>query len=72
MDDLLDRFRMLSAASRQPMEAVNVMLLCVRGAARPIDPDVGKVSQLKELLLNLVYLCLNALEVMDSSRELTV
>jgi signal transduction histidine kinase len=26
MDRLLDRFRMLSAASRQPMEAVNVML----------------------------------------------
>jgi hypothetical protein len=26
MDDLLDRFRMLSAASRQVMEALNVML----------------------------------------------
>jgi PAS domain S-box-containing protein len=87
MDDLLDRFRMLSAASRQPMEAVNVMLP-LDDALSLIQPQLeGRgvalrrvthgacnpvLGNVSQLEQLFLNLCLNALEAMDSGGELTV
>jgi PAS domain S-box-containing protein len=85
--DLLDRFRMLSTASRQPMEAVDVLA--------PLDDTLSLIqAQLEGQGITLrrvtrgpyrpvlgnafqleqlfLNLCLNALEAMDSGGELTI
>jgi PAS domain S-box-containing protein len=87
MEDLLDRFRMLSTASRQPMEAVDVLV--------PLDDTLSLIQpQLEGRRITLrrvttgpyrpvlgnasqleqlfLNLCLNALEAMDSGGELTI
>ena len=87
MDDLLDRFRMLSSASRQPMEPVDVTvplrdtldLLAPRlEERRVILRRVGEgtprqvLGNAPQLEQLFLNLCLNALEAMDPDGELTV
>jgi PAS domain S-box-containing protein len=87
MDDLLDRFRMLSSAARQPMEAVDVTvplgetleLLQPRLEERRIAlRRVGEgtprpvLGNASQLEQLFLNLCLNALEAMDPGGELTV
>ena len=87
MDDLLDRFRMLSSASRQPMEPVDVTvpleetleLLQPRLEERRVTlRRVGDgtprqvVGNSSQLEQLFLNLCLNALEAMDPGGELTV
>lgn len=87
MDDLLDRFRMLSSASRQPMEPVDVTvplgetleLLQPRLEERRIDlRRVGEgaprpvLGNASQLEQLFLNLCLNALEAMEPGGELTV
>ncbi len=87
MDDLLDRFRMLSSASRQPMEPVDVTvplgdtleLLQPRLEERRIAlRRVGEgtprpvLGNTSQLEQLFLNLCLNALEAMDPGGELTV
>ena len=87
VDDLLDRFRMLSSASRQPMEPVDVtapigdtlQLLQPRLEERRISlRRVGETAprsvlgNASQLEQLFLNLCLNALEAMDSGGELTV
>jgi PAS domain S-box-containing protein len=87
MEDLLDRFRMLSTASHQTMEAVDVLV--------PLDDTLSLIQpQLEGRRITLrrvttgpyrpvlgnasqleqlfLNLCLNALEAMDSGGELTI
>jgi PAS domain S-box-containing protein len=87
MDDLLDRFRMLSSASRQPMEPVDVTVP-LRDTLELLQPRleerrialrrVGEGSP-RQVLGNasqleqlFLNLCLNALEAMEPGGELTV
>jgi len=87
VDDLLDRFRMLSSASRQPMEPVDVtapigdtlQLLQPRLEERRVSlRRVGETAprsvlgNASQLEQLFLNLCLNALEAMDSGGELTV
>ena len=87
MDDLLDRFRMLSSASRQPMEPVDVTvplgetleLLQPRLEERRIAlRRVGEgtprqvLGNASQLEQLFLNLCLNALEAMHPGGELTV
>jgi len=87
MDDLLDRFRMLSSASRQLMEPVDVTvplrdtleLLQPRLEERRIALRRVGESTPRQVLGNasqleqlFLNLCLNALEAMDPGGELTV
>jgi PAS domain S-box-containing protein len=87
MDDLLDRFRMLSSASRQPMEPVDVtgpigdtlQLLQPRlEESRITLRRVGEsaprpvVGNASQLEQLFLNLCLNALEAMEPGGELTV
>ena len=87
MDDLLDRFRMLSSAARQPMESVDVTvplgetleLLQPRLEERRIAlRRVGEgtprpvLGNASQLEQLFLNLCLNALEAMDPGGELTV
>jgi PAS domain S-box-containing protein len=87
MEDLLDRFLMLSAPSRQPMDSVDVMVplsdtlallqpqLDAKGIAlRPVIRGSYRQVLGNASLLEQLFLnlCLNALEAMDSGGELTV
>lgn len=87
MDDLLDRFRMLSSASRQPMEPVDVTVP-LRDTLELLQPRleerrvalrrVGEgtprpvLGNASQLEQLFLNLCLNALEAMDPGGELTV
>ena len=87
MDDLLDRFRMLSSASRQPMEPVDVTVP-LRDTLELLQPRleerrialrrVGEgtprpvLGNASQLEQLFLNLCLNALEAMDLGGELTV
>ena len=87
MDDLLDRFRMLSAASRQPMEPVDVTVP-LRNTLELLQPTleerrivlrrVGEgaprpiLGNASQLEQLFLNLCLNAVEAMDPGGELTV
>lgn len=87
VDDLLDRFRMLSSASRQPMEPVDVMVplgealellqagLEERGIAlRRVGEGTAKtvLGNASQLEQLFLNLCLNALDAMDQGGELTI
>ena len=87
VDDLLDRFRMLSVASRQPMEPVDVLIpledtlslvqpqLEARGVTlRRVTrgPHHPVLGNASQLEQLFLNLCLNALEAMDSGGELTI
>jgi signal transduction histidine kinase len=87
VDELLDRFRLLSSASRQPMEPVDVtvplgdtlQLLEPRLEERRVAlRRVGESSprpvlgNASQLEQLFLNLCLNALEAMDPGGELTV
>jgi PAS domain S-box-containing protein len=87
MDDLLDRFRMLSSASRQPMEPVDVTIpigdtlellqprLEERGVAlRRVGESAPRpvLGNPSQLEQLFLNLCLNALEAMEPGGELTV
>jgi PAS domain S-box-containing protein len=87
MDDLLDRFRMLSSASRQPMEPVDITVP-LRDTLELLQPRleerrvtlrrVGEsaprsvLGNASQLEQLFLNLCLNALEAMDPGGELTV
>jgi len=87
MDDLLDRFRMLSSAARQPMEPVDVTVP-LRETIELLQPRleerrialrrVGEgtprpvLGNASQLEQLFLNLCLNALEAMDPGGELTV
>ncbi|HSE06124.1 MAG TPA: ATP-binding protein [Methylomirabilota bacterium] len=87
IDDLLSRFRTMSRASQHPMEMVDPVAP-LRDALETLHAELedrkiklrrvgeltgrrvlGNVSQLQQLFLNL---CLNAIQAMDPSGELTV
>ena len=87
MDELLDRFRILSMASRQPMDPVDIMVpledtlslvqpqLEARGVAlRRVTrgPHRPVLGNSSQLEQLFLNLCLNALEAMDSGGELTI
>ncbi len=87
VDDLLDRFRMLSSASRQPMEPVDVTVP-LRDTLQLLQPRleerrvalrrVGESAprpvpgNASQLEQLFLNLCLNALEAMEPGGELTV
>jgi PAS domain S-box-containing protein len=87
VDELLDRFRMLSTASRQPMEPVDVTVPLRdtlellqprleegRIALRRVGEDTPRqvLGNASQLEQLFLNLCLNALEAMDPGGELTV
>ena len=87
VDELLDRFRLLSSASRQPMEPVDVTVPLgdtlqlleprleeLRIALRRVGESSPRpvLGNASQLEQLFLNLCLNALEAMDPGGELTV
>src|SRR6266478_3624355 len=87
VDELLDRFRLLSSASRQPMEPVDVTVPLgdtlqlleprleeLRVALRRVGESSPRpvLGNASQLEQLFLNLCLNALEAMDPGGELTV
>jgi PAS domain S-box-containing protein len=87
VDELLERFRTLASASRQPMEPVDITVP-IRNTLELLQPQLDErgirlrrvgdssprsvLGNASQLQQLFLNLCLNALEAMDSDGELTI